>query len=133
MNVLLEQLEPGQMSTAVVLSFDPATGRVCFAAAGHPPPIVLGPDGGASFLESTPSVPLGVLPYGRYSAYEGTLPDDATLLLYTDGLVERRGSSLGAGLSHPRAAVTTGPAEPEALCEHVLRTLLPNGAPGDDV
>jgi serine phosphatase RsbU (regulator of sigma subunit) len=43
-------------------------------------------------------VPLGVLPYGRYSAYEGTLAPGATLLLYTDGLVEAPGSDLDAGI-----------------------------------
>jgi serine phosphatase RsbU (regulator of sigma subunit)/anti-sigma regulatory factor (Ser/Thr protein kinase) len=133
MNVLLHQLEPGQMSTAVVLVFDPANDRLCFAAAGHPPPIVLGPDGGATLLESTPSVPLGVLPYGRYHAYEGTLVPGATLLLYTDGLIERRGMSLSSGLDHLRAAVSGAPGDPDALCEHVLRLLLPQGSPDDDV
>ena len=133
LNLLVERLEPGQMSTAVVLTFDPLTERLCVASAGHPPPLVLTADGSASYLESTPSVPLGVLPYGRYDAYRGTLPAGATLLLYTDGLVERRGASLGAGLRHLRAAVTSGPADPEELCEHVLQTLLPQGPPGDDV
>jgi anti-sigma regulatory factor (Ser/Thr protein kinase)/putative methionine-R-sulfoxide reductase with GAF domain len=133
MNVLVSQLEPRQMSTAVVLTFDPASDRLCFAAAGHPPPVVLGPDGAATFLDSTPAVPLGVLPYGRYNAYEGTLPPGSTLLLYTDGLVERRNSSLTAGLTHLRAAVTGGPTDPDELCEHVLGVLLPQGPPGDDV
>ena len=133
LNVLLEQLEPGQMCTAVVLTFDPVSSRLCYAAAGHPPPLVVRPDGETVYLETTPSVPLGVLPYGRYEAYEGTLAPGATLLLYTDGLVERRASSLGAGLRHLRAAAADGPTEPDELCEHVMRTLLPQGPPGDDV
>ncbi|MEA2451127.1 MAG: hypothetical protein QOG63_3059 [Thermoleophilaceae bacterium] len=133
MNVLLSRLEPGQMSTAVVLTFDPASDSLCFSAAGHPPPIVRGPDGSASFLESTPAVPLGILPYGRYRAQEVTLPPGSTLLLYTDGLVERRDSSLTAGLNHLRAAVCSAPPNPEELCEHVLGVLLPQGQPGDDV
>jgi anti-sigma regulatory factor (Ser/Thr protein kinase) len=78
-------------------------------------------------------VPLGILPYGRYHAFEGNLAPGATLLLYTDGLVERRDSSLGAGLTHLRAACGAGPRDPEGLCDHVLRTLLPQGPPGDDV
>ena len=133
MNVLLTQLDPLQMSTAVVLIFDPARGRVCFSAAGHPPPIVLRADGEAEFLQSTPSVPLGILPYGHYRGYEGTLEAGATLLLYTDGLVERRDRTLSEGLERLCEAVRGGPENPDALCEHVLQAMLPEGPPGDDV
>jgi serine phosphatase RsbU (regulator of sigma subunit)/anti-sigma regulatory factor (Ser/Thr protein kinase) len=134
MNVLLTQLDPLQMSTAVVLIFDPSSGHVCFSTAGHPPPVVLRRSGAVEFLECTPSVPLGILPYGRYHSYEGELEPDATLLLYTDGLVERRDATLTDGLDHLRAAVRGAPAEPDALCEHVLGQLLPGDEqPGDDV
>ena len=133
MNVLLTQLDPLQMSTAVVLIFDPATGGLCFSAAGHPPPLVLRPGGDAEFLESTPSVPLGILPYGRYHRYEGTLEPGATLVLYTDGLVERRDRTLTEGLDGLRAVVRHAPAHPDALCEHLLGAMLPEGPPGDDV
>jgi serine phosphatase RsbU (regulator of sigma subunit)/anti-sigma regulatory factor (Ser/Thr protein kinase) len=133
MNVLLHQVSPGQMATAVVLVFDPVHGRLCFAAAGHPPPVILGDDGTATFLENTPSVPLGVLPYGRYRVYEGELDPGAGVLLYTDGLVERRGMALGEGLERLREAVGSGPHDAEALCEHVLAKVLPDGPPGDDV
>ena len=133
MNVLLSQLNTFQMSTAVVLTFDPSSDRLCFSAAGHPPPLLLEPDGSARFLESSPSVPLGILPYGRYHVCEATLPPGATLLLYTDGLVERRDASLTAGLNHLRAAVNGAPSDPDELCEHVLSVLLPQGPPGDDV
>jgi anti-sigma regulatory factor (Ser/Thr protein kinase) len=121
------------MATAVVLVFDPARAGLCFATAGHPPPVVLHPGGTAEFLEPAPSVPLGVLPYGRYRVYEGVLAPGAGVLLYTDGLVERRGMPLSLGLEQLKASVATGPADAEALCEHVLATLLPGGAPGDDV
>ena len=133
MNVLLSQLNTFQMSTAVVLTFDPSSDQLCFSAAGHPPPLVLEPDGSASFLESRPSVPLGILPYGRYHVCEATLSPGATLLLYTDGLVERRDASLTAGLNHLRAAANGAPPDPDELCEHVLSVLLPQGPPGDDV
>jgi anti-sigma regulatory factor (Ser/Thr protein kinase) len=133
MNVLLSQQAAFQMSTAVVFTFDPSSNRLCFSAAGHPPPLLLEPDGSARFLESRPSVPLGILPYGRYHVCEATLPPGATLLLYTDGLVERRDASLTAGLNHLRAATNGAPADPDELCEHVLSMLLPQGPPGDDV
>jgi serine phosphatase RsbU (regulator of sigma subunit)/anti-sigma regulatory factor (Ser/Thr protein kinase) len=133
MNVLLSQTGAFQMSTAVVLIFDPSSDQLCFSTAGHPPPLVLEPDGSARFLESKPSVPLGILPYGRYEVCEAALPPGATLLLYTDGLVERRDASLTAGLNHLRAAANGAPPDPDELCEHVLSMLLPQGPPGDDV
>jgi serine phosphatase RsbU (regulator of sigma subunit)/anti-sigma regulatory factor (Ser/Thr protein kinase) len=133
MNVLLHQVGPGQMATAVVLVFDPADGTLCFAAAGHPPPVMLRPDGSATFLENPPTVPLGVLPYGRYRVYEGKLEPGAGVLLYTDGLVEARGVPLTLGLEQLRASVEAGPEDPESLCDDVLATMLPNGPPGDDV
>jgi serine phosphatase RsbU (regulator of sigma subunit)/anti-sigma regulatory factor (Ser/Thr protein kinase) len=133
MNVLLDQVSPGQMATAVVLVFDPSSSRLCFAAAGHPPPVILREDGTATFLEQSPSVPLGVLPYGRYRVFEGPLEPGAGVLLYTDGLVERRGLSLNDGLERLREAVASGPREAEALCDHVLAQVLPDGPPGDDV
>jgi anti-sigma regulatory factor (Ser/Thr protein kinase) len=133
MNVLLDQVSPGQMATAVVLVFDPTEGTLCFAAAGHPPPVILRDDGAATFLEHLPSVPLGVLPYGRYRVFEGPLGPGAGVLLYTDGLVERRGVALGDGLERLREAVGSAPHDAEALCDHVLGQVLPDGPPGDDV
>jgi anti-sigma regulatory factor (Ser/Thr protein kinase) len=133
MNVLLHQVGPGLMATAVVLVFDPSSSELCFAAAGHPPPVVLGTDGCAAFLDRAPSAPLGVLPYGRYRVYQGKLAPGAGVLLYTDGLVESRGMPLSLGLEQLKASVEGGPADAEALCDHVLAALLPSGAPGDDV
>lgn len=132
-NVLLHQFEPGQLATAVYLEFDPREERLCFAAAGHPPPLLRLPDGGAEFLRGTPSAPLGVLPYTPYHQQAARLPTGATLLVYTDGLVDRPDTSLTNGLAELREAVASGPADPDALCEHVLRTLLPGGPPGDDI
>ena len=132
-NVLLDRFERGQMATAVDVLFDPDEGTVCFAAAGHPPPVVRYPDGHADFLRSAPSAPLGVLPYARYHQQSADLPPGSTLLLYTDGLIERPGKSLTAGLDALRDALATGPAEPDALCEHVLDVMLPGRRPADDI
>jgi len=106
---------------------------VCFAAAGHPPPLLRLADGTTDFLRGTPSAPLGVLPYTRYHQQAERLPAGATLLIYTDGLVDRPDTSLTNGLTDLRAAVAAAPPDPEGLCEHVLRTLLPGGPPGDDI
>ena len=132
-NVLLHQFEPGQMATAVHLEFDPRDECVCFAAAGHPPPLLRLADGTTEFLHGSPSAPLGVLPYTRYHQQSERLPAGATLLVYTDGLVDRPDTSLTSCLTDLHAAVAAAPADPDAMCEHVLRTLLPGGPPGDDI
>src|SRR5256714_2700173 len=130
MNVLLSQAGAFQMSTAVVLIFDPRSDRLCFCAAGHPPPLMLEPDGSARFLESRPSVPLGILPYGNYHVSEAALPAGATLLLYTDGLVERRDASLTAGPDPLPAPGDRAPRGPDARCADRVERLLPPGPPG---
>jgi anti-sigma regulatory factor (Ser/Thr protein kinase) len=91
------------------------------------------PDGKTKFLRGAPSAPLGVLPYTRHHQTAARLPAGSTLLGYTDGLVDRPGTSLTAGLAELRVAVARGPADAEALYEHVLRALLPDGPPGDDI
>jgi serine phosphatase RsbU (regulator of sigma subunit) len=50
------------------------------------------------------------------------------LVFYSDGLIERRGESLDAGLERLALAVRSGPAEPQELCEHIVRSLLPDAA-----
>jgi serine phosphatase RsbU (regulator of sigma subunit)/anti-sigma regulatory factor (Ser/Thr protein kinase) len=132
-NVLLHEFEPEQMATAVHIEFDPRNDCVCFAGAGHPPPVVRYPDGRAELLRAGPTAPLGVLPYTRYSQRAATLPPGSTLLVYTDGLVDRPDTSLTTGLSDLVDAVESAPAEPEELCVHVLERLLPSDAPGDDI
>jgi serine phosphatase RsbU (regulator of sigma subunit)/anti-sigma regulatory factor (Ser/Thr protein kinase) len=132
-NVLLDEFEPGQMATAVFLDFDPRDEQLCFAGAGHPPPLVRHADGTAEFLRSGPSAPLGVLPYARYGLQRGTLAPGATLLVYTDGLVDRPDTSLTSALTDLQDAVASAPPDPDGLCEHVLELLLPAGPPGDDI
>jgi anti-sigma regulatory factor (Ser/Thr protein kinase) len=65
--------------------------------------------------------------------YEGSLEPGASVLLYTDGLVESRGVPLTLGLEQLRAAAEGGPDDADALCEHVLSIMLPSGPPSDDV
>src|SRR5207302_3074427 len=84
------------MATAAYGVFDAETGVLTFATAAHVPPILIS-GGEAQSIEITPAAPLGAFPYGSYVERELRLAEGDVLLLYTDGLVERRGAGLGPG------------------------------------
>ena len=125
-------LERGQMSTCVYAVLDPASGNLRCANAGHPPPLIVTRDGRARFITGTPGLPFGVGGETRYAELVSELEPGSTLLLYTDGLVEKRGEAIDAGLERLRSAVAEAPLEPEALCRRVLHSLLVE-PPVDDV
>ena len=99
---------PGAVCATVAFAMlDPAAGNMTYTTAGHPPPLLVTPDGELSYLEGSVSWPLGVESANRRaSAATAALPPGSLLLLYTDGLVERRGESLDVGLEHLRAVVS---------------------------
>jgi serine phosphatase RsbU (regulator of sigma subunit) len=106
----------GHMVTVVAGTGNHRTGELVLASAGHPPPLVLYGDGSTEFVPVEAGAPLGAGP-DSYQAVTVTLRPDATLLCYTDGLVERRAEDIDAGLarlaevaaSHP---LRRGPLEP---------------------
>ena len=112
------------MATVLYIVLDRETGEVTYSAAGHPPPLVLAPDG-AHFLEGGRSMPIGAADPAVFREATGVVPPGSTLLLYTDGLVERRGVPLEDSLE--RLAEAAGEAEDdlEKLCERVLGAVLP--------
>jgi len=126
------ELEDSQMATLIYLVIDPGTGDVAWVNAGHPPPLVLSPDA-PYFLEGPRSVPLGVMPFASFETGTAKLRGGSTLLLYTDGLVERPGELLDHGFDRLAAAVVGSAPGAEELCEHVLKRLVPTGAMADDV
>jgi anti-sigma regulatory factor (Ser/Thr protein kinase) len=122
------------MATACVLLLEPATGRLTYANAGHPPPIILGPDGVARTLQDSLSVPLGALDVVGYVEGEAMLEPGATLVLYTDGLVEQRDQLIDRGIERLETAlVDGGPTAPEALCERILSGTFGAAGVNDDV
>jgi PAS domain S-box-containing protein len=129
---LLQQLDPYQMATLIYVVFDPLSFEIRFVSAGHPPPLVLASDGTASFIEHPPSVPLGVAWHIRRPEAVARLEPGTTLILYTDGLVERRGLSIEDGMSRLRQAAETAPPGIDALIDHVIASLV-GGEAEDDV
>jgi PAS domain S-box-containing protein len=130
---LVQDLEAGRMATLIYLVIEPDLGSIRFASAGHLPPLIMGPNGDARFLEGGRSLPLGVMPGLEYAEATADIEAGSTLVLYTDGLVEERGASIDAGLEALKAAVLDGPPDPEALCDHIVERLLANRPATDDI
>jgi PAS domain S-box-containing protein len=130
---LVHASESGEVTTLVCLLLDPGTRRFRYASAGHPPPLVVEPSGAARFLEAGRSLPLGASTATIYVEATDELAPGSTLLLYTDGLIERRGHSLDRGLQRLAQAAGVGTEDVEELVEHVLRELLEAGQHEDDV
>ncbi|MEZ0491107.1 SpoIIE family protein phosphatase [Kineococcus sp. TBRC 1896] len=119
--------------------------RVRWSAAGHPPPVLVPREGPPRLLDEPGQrdLLLGVAPGTARHEHVVEVERGSTVLLYTDGLVERRGESLQVGLERLLAAVADAvareprdedgyPQDVDATCDEVLRRLLPD-QPGDDV
>ncbi|SBT37487.1 SpoIIE family protein phosphatase [Micromonospora auratinigra] len=111
---------------------DPTRARVVWTNAGHPPPVLIGPDGAARLLATPPDPLIGVrLPRDRVD-HELLLAPGSTLVLYTDGLVERRRALLDEGLERLRALAGRLAHLPvEEFCDALLADLV--DVPDDDV
>ena len=120
-------------ATVVYAVIDPKK-RICrISSAGHPPPFVAFADGRVELIEGGRGLPLGVAPDTRYRQTTVELPVGSVLLLYSDGLVERRGHSIDEGLARVNEAVTDGPRHPEQLVEHIVARLVGSTERGDDI
>ncbi len=94
---LVRELGPDQIVSCVYAVFDPADLVLRYANAGHLPPVLIGPDGTVTLMPETQDPPLGV-DGGRLDQAEVPMPAGSTVVLYTDGLVERRGEDLEHGI-----------------------------------
>jgi serine/threonine-protein kinase RsbW len=113
-----------RMATALFATLDPATGQLAIASAGHLPPLLVS-EGVAAMLPVRPSRMLGA-PQAPAPAVEwaGVLPPGATLVLFTDGLVESRTADIDEGLAQLLAAVEgAGTTDPDELCDRLLDEL----------
>jgi serine phosphatase RsbU (regulator of sigma subunit) len=104
--------------------------QVC--SAGHPPPIVASPGQPPRLLDISPDPPLGTPGRDQRGCRQVAFPPDSLLLLYTDGLIERRGEDLDTGFDRLRAAIPPG-REPNLVCREVMRRLVQSTVPEDDI
>jgi anti-sigma regulatory factor (Ser/Thr protein kinase) len=127
--------QPGaRCTTAFCAVLDPKTGELVYSSAGHPPPILLQPDSTRVLLDSAQATPLG-LSYDRARPEaRASMPPRATLLLYTDGLVERRREALDEGIARAAAVMeSNGDANLDDLAKLIMTRLAPSDGYQDDV
>jgi PAS domain S-box-containing protein len=128
-------LLPGaRCTTAFCAVLTLSTGQLVYSSAGHPPPIMVHADGTTVTLDGGHGLPLALRPAWSRPETRVTLPARATLLLYTDGLVERRGRSIDEGMD--RAANLVQDARSRSLDEvadDLMSRLEPAGGYLDDV
>jgi PAS domain S-box-containing protein len=122
---LVQRLVPTEMATLVYIVYDPDSGSITFSNAGHLPPLLIHENGEASYLEQALAPPLGAAPHPDYDVEASAeVPAGSTLLLFTDGLVERRGVSLRHGLARLKEEALASDQDLEALCDHLLAAFL---------
>jgi len=128
-----EGLAVGTLATAILARVErhpdvPVTGRrvLRWSNAGHVPPLLLSPDGSSRVLGTRPDLMLGVDPAAARHDHTVDLEPGDTLLLVTDGLVERRGSDLDEGMARLQEALRDLVGEPlDTLLDRVLDRLVP--------
>jgi serine phosphatase RsbU (regulator of sigma subunit) len=135
----IAHMHPETLATAAVARLErPRKGspgwRLRWANAGHPPPVVLGSDGTVTLLGGgLGDLLLGMDATAVRSESVVDLPPDATVVLYTDGLIERRGSTLDEGMARLSTALHDVAGRPlDEICDSLLARML-DGRPQDDV
>ncbi|WP_406815071.1 SpoIIE family protein phosphatase [Mycobacterium sp. M23085] len=128
------RLPGAQCTTAVCAVLTPDTGELVYSSAGHPPPILVNVDGSTEILDQGHTIALGIR--GNWVRPEArvTIPARSTLLLYTDGLVERRRVPLDHGISRVAAvAQDSRDSDLEDLANKVMSRIAPRDGYQDDV
>ncbi|MFJ2647941.1 SpoIIE family protein phosphatase [Streptomyces sp. NPDC087420] len=126
---------PGAVCTTVFCGvLNPESGQLTYSSAGHPPGILVQPDGTTRLLEEGRSLPLAVRPGTPRPEGTCTIRARSTLLLYTDGLVERRRRPLTAGIDEAGQALRDGRNTAiDDLATDVMASLAPADGYDDDV
>ena len=135
LNDLLVSMGRNRSATAAILELDLESGELDAVSAGHLPALLVGPDGQASMLEQVQGLPLGIGTGGGYVRQRYAFPVGSTLLLYTDGLIERRGEPIDVGFARLREAAqrATAGKDDAPFADRVYRELLDQTTLEDDV
>jgi serine phosphatase RsbU (regulator of sigma subunit)/anti-sigma regulatory factor (Ser/Thr protein kinase) len=125
LNQLLVSMGRNRSATASIFALDIESGELEAVNAGHLPPLLVAPDGEVRLLEQPPGMPLGFRLGADYGRAQHRLPTGGALVLYTDGLVERRGESIDASLARLESATRQAASEREgALADRLYGALV---------
>jgi serine phosphatase RsbU (regulator of sigma subunit)/anti-sigma regulatory factor (Ser/Thr protein kinase) len=122
-----------RMATVIYATLNLNTWEVRIARAGHPYPLLIRSDGSTTFLSDAGGPPLGTVGGHVYNEQSVSLAAGETLLLYTDGLIERRGRSLSYGEDSLVQIASSAPGEPELKCQAITTQLTEDAAIADDI
>ena len=134
LDTFAEPVEAAQMATLAYADIDLGSGRMRLAVAGHPPPVLVPPGQAPELVWGGRSTPVAAVTGEPREQAELVLEPGAKLLLYTDGLIERRYESLDRGFDRLLAEVgprLAGP--PDALLRGLTDVMLEDGGGEDDV
>ena len=127
----VQHFEIGTMVTVICAVSSPPYEQFQICSAGHLPPVLAAPHAKSQLLSLPTGPPLGALPDVERRAATIDLPPGGLLLLYTDGLVERRGEPIDDGLERLRAAVPAG--SPDTACRVIMQHLVGATSTTDDI
>ncbi|MFF1418316.1 SpoIIE family protein phosphatase [Streptomyces sp. NPDC058280] len=129
---LASEIDASQIATCVYAVHDPNEGRLVYASAGHLPILVRAEDGTVERAEEPTGPPLGT---GGWIHTSGSiaLPPGSTAVLYTDGLVERRGEDIDEGVASLERALSGAKGSPQVVCDRLIRSLGVTADHDDDV
>jgi anti-sigma regulatory factor (Ser/Thr protein kinase)/putative methionine-R-sulfoxide reductase with GAF domain len=132
LNAYVRHLHPHEMATVVYGVIDPVAETFRFSNAGHVRPLLRDPEGGVIELGAESHAPIGAKTSVNFADHVCDFPAGASLILCTDGLIERAGESLDVGVRRlMRACLADLPVE--ARCDDILARLLHDQEPSDDV
>jgi serine phosphatase RsbU (regulator of sigma subunit) len=118
---VVQSLSETQLVTCAYGVYDPQTSTLTFASAGHPPPMIVKPNATPRYLDVEPGAPLGVSVGDLgYPLVTETLSRGATVVLFSDGLVESRQRPLAIGLETLRAMAARPEEDLERLCDRLV-------------
>ncbi|WP_411070296.1 SpoIIE family protein phosphatase [Streptomyces sp. cmx-4-25] len=133
-NRLLDDLDPDRFTSCLIVELDPARHRLRLATAGHPPPLLRGPDGRTRLLEAPPGLLLGIAPDVEYVTTEVPWEPGSVLALYTDGLVETPGVDIGTATAELSGRLARSrPEDLDALADVLIRHVKDPDHRTDDV
>jgi serine/threonine-protein kinase RsbW len=133
LDAFVSNLRGGALTTMAYAELDVVSGELRYACAGHPPPLAVSVDGEPRFLWEGRSGPLGIEVDSRPEQHDRIEPG-GTLLLYTDGLIERKGESLAVGLDRLGDAVQASSGDGlQLLVDRTLLAMLAGHPQEDDV